>query len=74
MLYKSPFKIDNSKNIYDQLKKTKGVILFGTGNLGNIVLAALKKAKINIICLTDNNKSRWRKIYIGINNEQHKFK
>ena len=51
--------------IYDELKNTKGVILFGTGNLGNIVLAALKKAKINIICLTDNNKSRWGKIYNG---------
>ena len=65
MLYRSPFEVYNSKNIYEELKSTKGVILFGTGNLGNIVLAALQKAKINIICLTDNNKSRWGKIYNG---------
>ena len=65
MLYKSPFKVDESVNVYDKLKNTKGVILFGTGNLGNIVLAALEKAKVNIICLTDNNKSRWGQIHNG---------
>ena len=35
----------NSKT-YNDLKKANGVIVFGTGNLGNIVLAALKKADI----------------------------
>jgi len=65
MLYKSPFKIDNAEKVYKNLKNTKGVIVYGTGNLGNIVLAALKKANINIICLTDNNKSKWGKTYNG---------
>jgi len=65
MLYKSPFEFQDPKIIYNKLKNTKGVILFGTGNLGNIVLAALKKAKIKIVCLTDNNKSKWGKLHNG---------
>ena len=36
----------NVEKTYNDLKKSKGVIVFGTGNLGNIVLAALKKADI----------------------------
>jgi organic radical activating enzyme len=65
MLYKSPFKVENPSKIYNKLQNGSGVIVFGTGNMGNIVLAALKKANINIICLTDNNKSRWGEIYNG---------
>ena len=33
--------------------------------MGNIVLAALKKADIKVIKLVDNNKSRWGKNYNG---------
>ena len=45
MLYKSPFKVENPSKIYNKLQNGSGVIVFGTGNMGNIVLAALKKAK-----------------------------
>ena len=65
MLYKSPFKVTNVEKTYNDLKKGNGVIVFGTGNLGNIVLAALKKADIKVIKLVDNNKSRWGKNYNG---------
>ncbi|MAI02489.1 MAG: hypothetical protein CMP40_01505 [Rickettsiales bacterium] len=65
MLYKSPFKVENTENIYSKLRNSNGVMVFGTGNLGNIVLAALKKAEIKVIKLVDNNKSRWGKIYNG---------
>ena len=43
MLYKSPFNIPDSKDNFKKIKDSKGVIVFGTGNLGNIVIAALKK-------------------------------
>ena len=65
MLYKSPFNIPDSKDNFKKIKDSKGVIVFGTGNLGNIVIAALKKIGVNIVCLTDNNRSRWGKIYNG---------
>ena len=65
MLYRSPFKIPDSKDNFNNIKNSDGVIVFGTGNLGSIVIAALKKAGINIICLTDNNRSRWGHIYNG---------
>ena len=65
MIYNSPFKVEKVNEVFDQLSKTEGVIVFGTGNCGSLVLAALKKANINIICLADNNKSRWGKIYNG---------
>ena len=65
MLYKSPFKVDKAKETLSEISKYDGVIIFGTGNCGNIVIAALKKANINIICLADNNRSRWGTIYNG---------
>ena len=65
MLYKSPFNIPDSKDNFKKIKDSNGVIVFGTGNLGNIVIAALKKIGVNIVCLTDNNRSRWGEIYNG---------
>ena len=64
MLYKSPFKVKNVEKTYNDLKKVMVLLFFGTGNLGNIVLAALK-ADIKVIKLVDNNKSRWGKNYNG---------
>jgi len=62
MIYKSPYKVDNVKKTFDTLSNQEGVIIFGTGNCGAIVQAALKKAKIKILGLSDNNKHRWGKI------------
>ena len=65
MIYTSPFKVDNVQETFDKLSKASGVIIFGTGNCGAIVQAALKKSKINILCLSDNNKHKWGKIIDG---------
>ena len=65
MIYTSPFKVDNVQETFDKLRKASGVIIFGTGNCGAIVQAALKKFKINILCLSDNNKHKWGKIIDG---------
>ena len=59
MIYNSPFKIDNVQETFDNLSKSEGVIVFGTGNCGILVLESLKKKNINVICLSDNNKTRW---------------
>ena len=65
MIYTSPFKVDNVQETFDKLSKASGVIIFGTGNCGAIVQAALKKSKINILSLSDNNKHKWGKIIDG---------
>ena len=62
MKYLSPYKVDNVDQTFKTLSQSEGVIIFGTGNCGAIVQAALKKAKINILGLSDNNKHRWGKI------------
>ena len=62
MRYKSPYKVDNVKETFKLLSESNGVIIFGTGNCGAIVQFALKKAGINILCLSDNNKHKWGKV------------
>ena len=49
----------------NKFSKTEGVVVFGTGNCGALVLSGLKRANINVICLSDNNKSRWGKTING---------
>ena len=65
MIYTSPFKVDNVEKTLTELSSCDGVIVFGTGNTGAVVLAALKKAGFSVICLSDNNKHRWGKIING---------
>ena len=65
MIYKSPIKIDNAEDIRSKLLKNTGVIVFGTGNVGLIALNFLKKQNINVICLSDNNSSRWNEVIDG---------
>ena len=65
MIYSSPFKVTNVEKTFAELSQTDGVIVFGTGNTGAVVLAALKNAGINVVCLSDNNKHRWGKIVSG---------
>ena len=62
MRYKSPYKVDNVKETFKLLSESNGVIIFGTGNCGAIVQFALKKAGINILGLSDNNKHKWGKV------------
>jgi len=62
MLYTSPFKVNEVEETFNKISNTSGVIIFGTGNCGALVQAALKKAKINIVCLSDNNKHKWGKV------------
>ena len=62
MIYKSPYKVNDVEKTFKTLSQVRGVIIFGTGNCGAIVQAALKKAKVNILGLSDNNKHRWGKI------------
>lgn len=64
MLYESPFEVKNVDETYSELAKSRGVIVFGTGNCGNIVIAALKKANVKIVYLSDNNKSKWGTNYL----------
>ena len=61
MIYNSPYTVKNPENTYKKLNSYNGVIIFGTGNCGAIVLDTLKKIGINIVCLTDNNKHKWGK-------------
>ena len=67
MIYKSPFKIENSLETLNKIKEVSqsGVIIFGTGNFGLLVLTALKKLNINVIGFADNNYSRWNQIWNG---------
>ena len=65
MIYTSPFKVDNVEKTFTELSRHDGVIVFGTGNTGAVVLAALKKVGISVVCLSDNNKHRWGKIING---------
>ena len=58
-------KIPNSLKTLIKVKKYEGVILFGTGNLGKIVLNALNKAKIDVVAIADNNESNWNKEWNG---------
>ena len=67
MLYKSPFKIENSSFDFANIKKSKGVIIFGTGNFGLIILACLNIAGIKVIGFSDNNYSKWNKKWNGYN-------
>ena len=60
MIYKST---DVQKIDYSE-KFSKGVIVFGTGNLGTLALRGLEKKNIKLICFLDNNK----------NNQNKKFK
>ncbi len=43
MIYNSPYPVKNPENTYKKLSSYKGVIIFGTGNCGAIVLDSLKK-------------------------------
>jgi len=65
MIYISPFKVSDAQKVYNKLYESNGVIVFGTGNTGAVVLGALKKAGISVVCLSDNNKHRWGKIING---------
>ena len=65
MVYNSPFKIDNVRETFNKLSGIAGVIVFGTGNCGILVLEALKKENIEVICLSDNNKTRWGQFFNG---------
>lgn len=56
MIFRSSINLPNSKEILEKLKKSNGVIIFGTGNFGSIVLAGLKMAGIKVLGYGDNNK------------------
>ena len=58
MIYRSPFNIKNPEKTTEQLSNEKGVIVFGTGNFGKIVLYALEKKNIKILYVCDNNSSK----------------
>ena len=65
MIYNSNFKINeiNSETL-ENLKKS-GVILFGTGGLGELALKSLEQKNIKLICFVDNNMSNWNKKFNG---------
>ncbi len=65
MIYKSPFKIKDAVENFGKIKNYKEVIIFGTGNCGAIVQAALKEKGFKINCLVDNNKHKWGKVILG---------
>lgn len=63
MIYKSNsvLKIDYSK------KFSRGVIIFGTGNLGTLAMKSLEQKKIKIICFADNNRRNQNKKFKNYN-------
>ena len=65
MLYQFSENIEGVEETFKSLQKENGVIVFGTGNCGALVIAALKKAHIKIIALADNNDARWGENYYG---------
>ena len=48
MLYQFSENIEGVEETFKSLQKENGVIVFGTGNCGALVIAALKKAHIKI--------------------------
>ena len=66
MLYNSPFNKNSALNSDYEKFKQKGVIIFGTGNLGALCLHALKQKKIETVCFVDNNFSNWEKKFKDI--------
>jgi organic radical activating enzyme len=66
MIYNSSIKVKNSLEIIDSLSKDKDIIIFGTGNFGQIVLTALKKAGLKAIFFCDNNEGNWNKTWNGL--------
>ena len=66
MIYTSPYPVKDPLKTINELKSKKGVIIFGTGNCGQITLRALKDLKINVLALSDNNMHRWGKKISGI--------
>ena len=63
MIYKSDsvLKIDYSK------KFSRGVIIFGTGNLGTLAMKSLEQKKIKMICFADNNRRNQNKKFKNYN-------
>ena len=59
MLYNSPFNKNVILNSDYEKFKQKGVVVFGTGNLGALCLHALKQKNIKTVCFVDNNISNW---------------
>ena len=66
MLYNSPFNKNVILNSDYEKFKQKGVVVFGTGNLGALCLHALKQKKIKTVCFVDNNISNWEKKFNDI--------
>jgi len=67
MFYNSPFHISEPRHQdYDHYKK-RGVIVFGTGNLGTLALHSLKQKNIKLVCFVDNNFSNWDKQFKDFN-------
>ena len=66
MIYKSPFATNKvNEEIINNLK-TKGVIVFGTGNFGSLVNTALMSYGIKINHFIDNNLNHWGKDFEGV--------
>ena len=57
MIYNSPYKVKNASETIDALRQDKEIIIFGTGNFGQIVLAALKKIGLKTIFFSEFFKS-----------------
>ena len=66
MLYNSPFNKNVILNSDYEKFKQKGVVVFGTGNLGALCLHALKQRNIKTVCFVDNNISNWEKKFNDI--------
>jgi MoaA/NifB/PqqE/SkfB family radical SAM enzyme len=67
MIFKSSVNIPGSREVLEKLKKSDGVIIFGTGNFGSIVLAGLKIAGIKVLGYGDNNEKHWHTKWNDIN-------
>lgn len=59
-------RIDVAKESISQLDSSKWFVIFGAGNIGRLVLYALKKHGIKPYCMMDNNSSLWDTDFEGI--------
>ena len=66
MIYKSPFATNKINEEIINSLKTRGVIVFGTGNFGSLVNTALMSYGIKINHFIDNNLNHWGKDFEGI--------
>lgn len=59
-------RIDKARSDISSIKSGERVVVFGAGNIGKVVLYALKRKAADVVCFTDNDQRLWGKEIEGI--------